>query len=99
MAIEKIEVIVHKVRVSKSRKIRTEEQGLPWDPRNQTEVLQKCDISIIDFREVITYQSDPLSMFHSETVFAHYTLEGYRLLANQIADRVKRDRIEGIPWR
>ena len=57
------------------------------------EVLQtvrELDIPIIDFSETVTARNDPLSLFPLR-VQGHYTAEGYALLAEHIAQRLRKD--------
>lgn len=54
-------------------------------------IARKLDIPIIDIhKEVFAPHSDPLSLFPFRT-FGHYNAEGYRLVAQTIADRLNQD--------
>lgn len=68
------------------------EEGYLARPR-VLQTVRDLGIPIIDFYEVVTARNDPLSLFPLR-VQGHYTAEGYALLAEHIAQRLRKD---GMP--
>ena len=53
-------------------------------------IVKDLNIPLIDFHEVLGKQPDPLTVFPFR-LHSHYNAEGYRLLADSIAERLSRD--------
>lgn len=55
-------------------------------------IVNELGIPIIDFHEVISnFKGGPLSLFQGRGTYAHYTPEGYRLVAEQIANSLNNE--------
>ena len=53
-------------------------------------IVKDVGVPLIDFHEALSKQSDPLTVFPFR-LHSHYNTEGYRLLADSIAERLSRD--------
>ncbi len=54
-------------------------------------IVKSLNISVIDIYAIFLRQDDPLSMFPFRTMNAHYTEEGYAIVAREILHAIKQD--------